>query len=243
VKETIGGKDSQRGAMIEASAGRPPSMMLKCAGAAIFLVLCLAGQWGVFLLFLLIAVGAFYLRRAPSVEAERTGSAQEQREREQARRRQEEQEEARRQQERVWEQEQQQRNQQEARAQQARQQAQVREKEHREQRAKEQREKEQREQEQARRRQEDQQERAEERRAKSNGTEAQDWWVVLGTAPDATLETARQAYRLKIKQYHPDRVEGLGPEFTQLADQKSKELNAALAEAKRYARTGSEPSL
>jgi hypothetical protein len=138
------------------------------------------------------------------------------------------QQDARRQQERVWEQEQQQRNQQEARAQQARQQAQEREKE-------------QREKEQARRRQEKQeevrrqQEGDNERGAKSNGTKAQDWWVVLGTEPNASLETAKQAYRSKIKQYHPDRVEGRGPEFIQLASQKSKELNAALNKAKRYA--------
>jgi DnaJ-domain-containing protein 1 len=73
------------------------------------------------------------------------------------------------------------------------------------------------------------------RRAKSNGTKAQDWWVVLGTEPNASLETAKQAYRSKIKQYHRDRVEGRGPEFIQLASQKSKELNSALNKAKRYA--------
>jgi hypothetical protein len=39
-----------------------------------------------------------------------------------------------------------------------------------------------------------------------------------------------------MKLYHPDRVEGLAPEIVQLAEQKSKELNAALEEAKRYAR-------
>jgi DnaJ-domain-containing protein 1 len=127
----------------------------------------------------------------------------------------------------------------------ARQQAQQREKEQweKEQREKEQRQQEQREKEQARRRREQQeetrrqQESGNERKAKSNGAKAQDWWVVLGTAPNATLETAKQAYRSKIKQYHPDRVEGLGAEFIQLASQKSKELNAALNEAKRHART------
>jgi DnaJ-domain-containing protein 1 len=103
--------------------------------------------------------------------------------------------------------------------------------------------KEQREKEQARRRHEEQEEtrrqqdRANERRAKSNGAIAQDWWAVLGTAPDATLEIAKQAYRLKVKQYHPDRVAGLGPEIVQLAEQRSKELNAALEQARLYART------
>ena len=131
------------------------------------------------------------------------------------------QEEVRLHQERVWEQEQQQRNQQEAKAQQAR-------------------EKEQHEKERARRQQENQedvrrqQEGENERKAKLNGTGTQDWWAVLGISQDATLETAK--YRSKMKQYHPDRVEGLGPEFIQLASQKSKELNAALIDAKRYAR-------
>lgn len=137
-------------------------------------------------------------------------------------------EEQKRKKEKLWEQEQQQRNQQEARAQQARQREQERK---------------QREQEQARRREEkeretrQQQERPNDRRAKSRDTNAQDWWMVLGIAPEATFETAKRAYLLKIKQYHPDRVTGLGPEFIQLAELKSKELNRALDQAKRYART------
>jgi TPR repeat protein len=109
----------------------------------------------------------------------------------------------------------------EKRAQQAQQHAQVQQK--------------QQEQEQARRRAEDQQEtwrrRANERLAKSS---RQDWWVILGTTPEATMETTRQAYRSKMKQYYPDRVVGLAPDLVQLAEQKSRELNAAMEQAVRY---------
>jgi hypothetical protein len=34
------------------------------------------------------------------------------------------------------------------------------------------------------------------------------WWHVLGVDADAILDEAKQAYRLKIKLYHPDRVAG-----------------------------------
>jgi DnaJ-domain-containing protein 1 len=107
---------------------------------------------------------------------------------------------------------QEQRHQQEARAQQARQQSRERERK---------REEKQR-----------QQERTGERKAKINSDKPRDWWSVLGVAPDATLEVAKHAYRLKMKQYHPDRVSGLAPEFIQLAHEKSLELNRALDQAR-----------
>jgi DnaJ-domain-containing protein 1 len=82
-----------------------------------------------------------------------------------------------------------------------------------------------------------QRERSRQSRSTSDGGKSQGWWLVLGTAPDATFEIAKEAYLLKIQQYHPDKVAGLGPEFVQLAEQKSKELNAALEQAKRSSRT------
>jgi DnaJ domain len=122
---------------------------------------------------------------------------------------------------RAWEQQQQQRNQQEARAQQARERAQEREQEHRKrgQREREQRERAQREQ-----------------RGGPRGTEQpRPWWEVLGVSEGSSLDEAKAAYRTKIKQYHPDRVVGLGEEFQQLADRKTKELNEAFNEARRRA--------
>jgi hypothetical protein len=61
------------------------------------------------------------------------------------------------------------------------------------------------------------------------------WWEVLGISPEATLADAQKAYRLMMRQYHPDKVAGLGPELIQLAEQKSRELNAALDQAKQQA--------
>jgi DnaJ domain len=63
--------------------------------------------------------------------------------------------------------------------------------------------------------------------------QGRNWWDVLGTARDATLNEVKAAYRQKIKLYHPDRVASLAPEFVQLAEQRSRELNAALDQALR----------
>jgi hypothetical protein len=59
------------------------------------------------------------------------------------------------------------------------------------------------------------------------------WWDVLGIARDATPDEVKAAYRQKMKLYHPDKVAGLASEFVQLAEQRSRELNAALDEAMR----------
>jgi hypothetical protein len=110
---------------------------------------------------------------------------------------------------RAWEQQQQQRNQQEARAQQARERAQEQEQRERAQR---------------------------EQRGGPRGTEQpRPWWEVLGVSERSSLDEAKAAY--KIKQYHPDRVVGLGEELQQLADRKTKELNEAFNEARRRAST------
>jgi DnaJ-domain-containing protein 1 len=131
------------------------------------------------------------------------------------------------------EQQQQQRNQQGARAQQAREHAQEREERERARREQEQRE--QREEQYARDRA---QERAREQRGGLGGTELpRPWWQVLGVSQRATFDDAKAAYRTKIKQYHPDRVVGLGEEFQQLADRKTKELNEAFNVARRRAST------
>jgi DnaJ-domain-containing protein 1 len=60
-----------------------------------------------------------------------------------------------------------------------------------------------------------------------------DWWIVLGVAPTASKDEIARKYRRMIKQYHPDRVVGLAPEFLQLAEERTKALNEAYANAMR----------
>ena len=42
------------------------------------------------------------------------------------------------------------------------------------------------------------------------------------------------AYRKMARMYHPDRVEGLGPELKESAERRMKEINAAYAEFMGY---------
>ena len=52
---------------------------------------------------------------------------------------------------------------------------------------------------------------------------------VLGVAADADKETIKKAYRKKVAEYHPDKIEGKGlpPEFIKFANDKVAEINAA----------------
>ena len=54
-----------------------------------------------------------------------------------------------------------------------------------------------------------------------------DWWRVLEVSPDTGMDEIRGAYRRKIRQYHPDRLSGVAPEFLDLAERRTKALNAA----------------
>jgi hypothetical protein len=56
---------------------------------------------------------------------------------------------------------------------------------------------------------------------------------ILDVDENVTLEELTAAYKRKAKQYHPDRVVGLGEEFGQLADARMKEINRAYEELKR----------
>jgi hypothetical protein len=62
------------------------------------------------------------------------------------------------------------------------------------------------------------------------------WWTVLGVSPDAGLNDIRRNYLTRIQQYHPDRVAGLAPAVRELAETRSKKLNAAYAAAMRERR-------
>jgi hypothetical protein len=53
------------------------------------------------------------------------------------------------------------------------------------------------------------------------------WHKILQVPPDSSMEDIRRAYRRRMSEYHPDKVAQLGEEIRQVADQKSKEINAA----------------
>ncbi len=56
---------------------------------------------------------------------------------------------------------------------------------------------------------------------------ARPWYVVLGIDEKASIAEIKTAWREGMKQYHPDRVAGLGPKLQALAEEETKELNGA----------------
>lgn len=54
-----------------------------------------------------------------------------------------------------------------------------------------------------------------------------EWFQILEVSQGATLIEIHDAYRKKMMQYHPDRVETLGPEFKELAEARTREINRA----------------
>ena len=66
----------------------------------------------------------------------------------------------------------------------------------------------------------------------SSGDDAgKEWHRVLQVAPDASHEQVRAAYKTLIRQYHPDKVAGLGEELRVLSEAKTKEINVAYQQA------------
>ncbi len=59
-------------------------------------------------------------------------------------------------------------------------------------------------------------------------------YETLGVSPDASAADIKKAYRQKVGEYHPDRIEGKGlpPEFIKFANDKLAEINAAYAAVK-----------
>jgi hypothetical protein len=68
------------------------------------------------------------------------------------------------------------------------------------------------------------------------------WNDILGVSPNASEREIRTAYREKIKQYHPDRVAGLGEKLRIVAEQEAQKINSAkdegLARQKARRKTG-----
>jgi len=53
------------------------------------------------------------------------------------------------------------------------------------------------------------------------------WFEVLEVDEGATLEEISAAYKRRISQYHPDKVQQLGPELVALAEARARAINAA----------------
>jgi curved DNA-binding protein CbpA len=50
-------------------------------------------------------------------------------------------------------------------------------------------------------------------------------------SPSATIDEIKEAYRLRIRQNHPDLVQGMATIFRKLAEDETKKLNAAYEDA------------
>jgi len=72
-------------------------------------------------------------------------------------------------------------------------------------------------------------EQAEGAKASERKKRTRPWYEVLGVAEDASADVVTRAYRALIAQYHPDKVSGLGEEFQQIAEKRSREINNAYA--------------
>lgn len=57
------------------------------------------------------------------------------------------------------------------------------------------------------------------------------WFRILEISENATLEQIASAYKAKVRQYHPDKVAQMGAEIRDVADFKTKQINAAYSYA------------
>lgn len=61
-----------------------------------------------------------------------------------------------------------------------------------------------------------------------------DPYLILGVRHGASHEEIKKAYYELVKQYHPDRVNTLGPELQTLAREKTTQLNQAYEQLQKY---------
>jgi len=59
---------------------------------------------------------------------------------------------------------------------------------------------------------------------------------VLGVSPSASDDEIHTAYQKLVREYHPDRVSGMGADLVELAERRTKEINAAYEVLKRRSR-------
>lgn len=59
-------------------------------------------------------------------------------------------------------------------------------------------------------------------------------YQVLGIGGNPSIEQIKQAYKNRLKQYHPDLVANLGEELQILAKKKTQEINSAYQFLKKY---------
>jgi len=52
-------------------------------------------------------------------------------------------------------------------------------------------------------------------------------WEILGVGEGADRAAVKAAYQRKIREYHPDRVADMAPELQRLAEERTKQINAA----------------
>ena len=69
--------------------------------------------------------------------------------------------------------------------------------------------------------------RQQEEKYKTSQIDLQSAYKILGINPDAENEEIKSAYKTKIKEYHPDRLDNFGDEIKDLAVRKTKEINEA----------------
>jgi len=62
---------------------------------------------------------------------------------------------------------------------------------------------------------------------------AADPYAVLGVSAAASDDEVEQAYRRRMSEYHPDRVENAAKEIRELAGQRAREINGAYEDIKR----------
>jgi len=62
---------------------------------------------------------------------------------------------------------------------------------------------------------------------RSDAPAAEDPYETLGVAPDASQAQIDKAYRQLMAKYHPDRVAGAADEIRDIAEQRTRAINAA----------------